>query len=259
LKTTGTEDLPRGTAAAMTLLKENLDRVEDAINSACRVASRSRSSVELMAVSKTYSAETIAEAAHLGLPLFGENRVQEFASKAPAIETLRHNAANQMRVHLIGHLQSNKSARAVELFDAVDSVDSLRLAERLDDAAGKLGKRLPVLIEVKISNEETKSGVEPESEETARLLERLPDLQHLEMRGLMTIAPWGVAPELTRACFRQLREYRERWAAAHPRLAFEVLSMGMSGDFALAIEEGATRIRIGTALFGKRKPYTGAE
>jgi len=164
-----------------------------------------------------------------------------------------------MRVHLIGHLQSNKSARAVELFDAVDSVDSLRLAERLDDAAGKLGKRLPVLIEVKISNEETKSGVEPESEETARLLERLPDLQHLEMRGLMTIAPWGVAPELTRACFRQLREYRERWAAAHPRLAFEVLSMGMSGDFALAIEEGATRIRIGTALFGKRKPYTGDE
>ena len=141
----------------------------------------------------------------------------------------------------------------------MDSVDSLRLAERLDEAAGKLGKRLPILIEVKISNEETKSGVEPESDEAAHLLERLPDLANLEMCGLMTIAPWGVAPEVTRACFRRLREFRDRWAAAHPRLGFDVLSMGMSGDFALAIEEGATRIRIGTALFGKRQPWTGDE
>jgi len=156
-------------------------------------------------------------------------------------------------------LQSNKSARAAEIFDAVDSVDSLRLAERLDEAAGKLGKRLPVLIEVKLSDEENKAGIEPESDEVARLLERLPNLANLEMRGLMTIAPWGVAPEVTRACFRNLREYRDRWAAAHPRLAFGVLSMGMSGDFAIAIQEGATRIRIGTALFGKRKPWTGAE
>jgi hypothetical protein len=249
----------------MTSLKENLDKVEAAISATCRAAGRQRESVELMAVSKTYSAETIAEAAQLGLRLFGENRVQEFASKAPAIETLRRDPVNSMRVHLIGHLQSNKSARAAELFDAVDSVDSLRLAERLDDAAEKLGRRLPILIEVKISSEETKSGIDPESDETARLLERLPDLPHLEMRGLMTIAPWGVAPEITRDCFRTLRTYRDCWATAHPRLAFDVLSMGMSGDFALAIEEGATRIRIGTALFGKRKPWpndespTGAE
>ena len=160
-------------------------------------------------------------------------------------------------MHLIGHLQSNKAARAAELFDAVDSVDSLRLAERLNDAAGKLGKRLPVLIEVKLSPEETKEGLEPESEEAAQLLEALPDLQHLEMRGLMTIAPWGAAEDVTRACFRSLREWRDRWAAAHPRLNLDVLSMGMSGDFPLAIAEGATRIRVGTALFGKRAPYTG--
>jgi PLP dependent protein len=244
----------------MTALTENLARLEDAIGAACRGAGRQRSSVELMAVSKTYSAETIAEASQLGLRLFGENRVQEFAAKASHAAALRTKCnAEKLRVHLIGHLQSNKSARAVELFDAVDSVDSLRLAERLDDVAAKMGKRLPILIEVKISNEETKSGIEPESDEAARLLERLPELQHLEMRGLMTIAPWGVAPELTRGCFRALREYRDRWAVAHPRLAFDVLSMGMSGDFALAIEEGATRIRIGTALFGRRKPYTGAE
>jgi len=213
-----------------------------------------------MAVSKTYPAETIAAAAQLGLLLFGENRVQEFAVKASSAALLRDRCnAENLRVHLIGHLQSNKSARAAELFDAVDSVDSLRLAERLDEAAGKLGKRLPILIEAKISNEETKSGVEPESDEAARLLERLPDLANLEMRGLMTIAPWGVAPEVTRTCFRRLRQYRDRWAAAYTRLGFDVLSMGMSGDFALAIEEGATRIRIGTALFGKRQPWTGEE
>jgi hypothetical protein len=162
-------------------------------------------------------------------------------------------------VHLIGHLQTNKAARAAELFDAIDSVDSVRLAEKLNEAAGKLGKRLPVLIEVKLSPEETKVGLEPESAEAGELLERLAGLEHLEMQGLMTIAPWGVAEDIMRACFRSLRGWRDRWAAAHPKLGFDVLSMGMSGDFALAIEEGATRIRVGTALFGKRAPWTGPE
>jgi uncharacterized pyridoxal phosphate-containing UPF0001 family protein len=129
----------------------------------------------------------------------------------------------------------------------------------LNEAAGRLGKRLPVLIEVKLSPEETKAGLEPESEEAAQLLEALPGFHSLQVRGLMTIAPWGVAEDETRACFRSLREWRDRWAAAHPRLELDVLSMGMSGDFALAIEEGATRIRIGTALFGKRKPWKGDE
>jgi pyridoxal phosphate enzyme (YggS family) len=239
----------------MTVLAENLEKLEEAIGQACRAAGRGRGEVELMAVSKTYPAETIAEAAGLGLRLFGENRVQEFADKAVELGPRRKST----ECHLIGHLQSNKAARAVELFDGIDSVDSLRLAERLNEAAGRLGKRLPVLIEVKLSTEETKAGLEPESSDAAELLERLPELEYLETRGLMTIAPWGVAEDVTRACFRSLREWRERWAGAHPKLGLDVLSMGMSGDFALAIAEGATRIRIGTALFGKRQPWTGEE
>jgi pyridoxal phosphate enzyme (YggS family) len=239
----------------MTPLAERYARLDEAIEQACRRAGRARSEVELMAVSKTYPAAAIAEADSLGrLTLFGENRVQEFAAKAPHLEPLRNRDAKPVRVHLIGHLQSNKAARAAELFDGIDSVDSVRLAERLNDAAGKMGKRLPILIEVKLSPEETKAGLDPESAEASELLERLPSLSNLETRGLMTIAPWGVAEDVTRVCFRDLRQWRDRWAAAHTRLALDVLSMGMSGDFALAIEEGATRIRIGTALFGKRSP-----
>ncbi len=244
----------------MSLLAENLEKLEAEIADACRKAGRRREDVELMAVSKTYPAETIAEAAALGLTLFGENRVQEFANKALHAAALRIELRNPaVRVHLIGHLQSNKAAKAVELFDAVDAVDSLRLAQRLNDAAGKLEKRLPILIEVKLSPEETKEGLEPESMDAAQLLEVLPELSHLEARGLMTIAPWSAAEQVTRACFRSLRELRDRWVAAHPRLNFDVLSMGMSGDFPLAIAEGATRIRVGTALFGKRAPYVGPE
>jgi hypothetical protein len=238
----------------MTVLEENLEKLEEAVRAACRMAGRPRAEVELMAVSKTNPASALAQAFSLGLTLFGENRVQEFAAKAPELEPLRTRAENPMRVHLIGHLQSNKAAKAVELFDAVDTLDSVRLAERLNEAAGKYGKRLPVLIEVKLSHEETKAGLEPESEEASQLLERLPDLAHLEARGLMTIAPWGAPDDVTRACFRSLRELRDRWAQAHPKLNLDVLSMGMSGDFTLAIAEGATRIRVGTALFGKRSP-----
>jgi len=246
----------------MTRLAENLEHLETEIAVACRRAGRTRDEVELMAVSKTYPASTIQEAEALGLRLFGENRVQEFAAKATELAPLRATgmiAATDIPilVHLIGHLQSNKAQRATELFDAIDSVDSLRLAERLNEAAGKLHKRLPILIEVKLSPEETKAGLDPQSHEAAHLLECLPDLAHLETRGLMTIAPWGVAEEVTRSCFRSLRTWRDKWASDHPRLSLETLSMGMSGDFALAIEEGATRIRIGTALFGKRAPYAG--
>jgi hypothetical protein len=241
----------------MTQLAENLERLEAEIAAACSRAGRPRSEVELMAVSKTYPAATLAEAAALGLTLFGENRVQEFAGKAPELAPLRVGSTGPIHVHLIGHLQSNKAQRAVELFDAIDSVDSVRLAERLNEAAGRLGKRLPVLLEVKLSPEETKAGLDPSSAEATQLLERLPELIHLQLRGLMTIAPFGVPEAETRACFRNLRTWRERWAGAYPALALDVLSMGMSGDFALAIEEGATRIRVGTALFGKRSPYMG--
>ena len=248
----------------MTALHENLELLEAAIAVACRQAGRRRGEVELMAVSKTCPAATMAEAAALGIALFGENRVQEFAAKAPALEGLRRGgaagtSASPIRVNLIGHLQSNKAARAAELFDAVDSLDSLRLAERLNEAAGRMGKRLPILIEVKLSPEAAKTGLEPETAEAAALLERLPDLEYLQARGLMTIAPFGAADDATRACFRGLREWRDRWAAARPKLALEVLSMGMSGDFELAIAEGATRIRIGTALFGPRRHEAGWE
>ncbi len=237
----------------MTALKENLERLEDTISAACRAAGRARGEVELMAVSKTFPAEAVAEAAALGLTLFGENRVQEFATKVlHAAEHGTWAVRNQLRFHLIGHLQSNKAARAAELFDGIDSLDSVRLAERLDEAAGRFGKRLPVLIEVKLSPEAAKTGLEPESNEAAQLFERLPDFLNLEARGLMTIAPWGAPVDLTRACFRSLRTWRDRWASVHPNLHLNVLSMGMSGDFALAIQEGSTRIRIGTALFGKR-------
>src|SRR6202041_2021495 len=203
-------------------LEQNLHRLEESIAAACRKANRLRSEVELMAVSKTYPASTIVEAAELGLGLFGENRVQEFASKAPELASLRAGlsgaeADRPILVHLIGHLQSNKAARAVELFDAIDSVDSLRLAEKLHEAAAKLGKRLPILFEVKLSPEESKAGLEPESTQAEELLDRLPALDHLDVQGLMTIAPWGVAEQTTRACFRSLRTWRDKWSQAHPR------------------------------------------
>jgi pyridoxal phosphate enzyme (YggS family) len=239
--------------AGMSVLSENLERLEAEIAAACRAAGRTRESVELMAVSKTYPAETMQEAAALGLRLFGENRVQEFALKAlRAAEFRRVCGEDKVRVHVIGHLQSNKALRAAEIFDAVDSLDSLKLAERLNEAAGKLTKRLPVLLEVKLSTEETKAGLDPNSADAALLLERLPEFAHLEVQGLMTIAPFDVNDDETRACFRQLRTLRDQWAHAHPRLNLNVLSMGMSSDYPLAIAEGATRIRVGTALFGRR-------
>ena len=235
--------------AVVSSLVGNLARLEEAIEAACRAASRSRDEVELVAVSKNHPAEALEEAFALGLRLFGENRVQEFAAKSAEL-TAETRAG--MRVHLIGHLQSNKAAKAVEVFDGVDSLDSVKLAERLDEAAGRLGKRLPVLVEIKLSREETKAGLAPDSRELAELLDRLPSLGNLQAQGLMTIAPLDVSGEETRACFRALSELRNRLTQANPALSLPVLSMGMSGDFALAIAEGATRIRVGTALFGPR-------
>jgi len=237
----------------MPALAENLAQVETAISAACRAAGRPREEVELIAVSKNHPTSAIVEALGLGLHLFGENRVQEFAAKSS--ELIAAGVRDRISAHLIGHLQSNKAAKAAEIFDAVDSVDSLKLAERLDEAAGRLGKRLPVLMEIKLSHEETKSGLVPDSRELSELLEKLPSLANLDAQGLMTIAPLDVSEEETRACFRSLRLLRDRLAQAHPRLHLPVLSMGMSGDFSLAIVEGATRIRVGTALFGVRPGY----
>lgn len=202
-----------------------------------------------MGVSKMHPAEALAEAAAAGLTLFGENRVQEFETKRERLRALGFPGA---QFHFIGHLQSNKSAVAAEMFDEIDSVDSLRVAERLNDAAGRLNKRLPVLLEIKLSTEATKTGLEPGSAELRLLLERLADLPHLTMRGLMTVPPLDDDPETARACFRQLRGLRESLAGEYPRLDFRELSMGMSGDFEIAIEEGSTLVRVGTALFGAR-------
>ena len=245
-------------------LAQNLTRIEAQIAAACRAAARPRSEVELVAVSKTHPATAIVEAISLGLHLFGENRVQEFSLKSAELAVSPHpghtpTPRSQIQDHLIGHLQSNKVANAVEVFDAIDTLDSVRLAERLNTARAESvlrpGKPLPVLLEIKLSPETSKSGLAPNSAELAALLERLPDLTHLEAQGLMTIAPLDVPEAETRACFRQLRQLRDQLAQSHPRLNLPVLSMGMSGDFPLAIAEGATRIRIGTALFGQRPGY----
>jgi PLP dependent protein len=232
----------------VTSFAENLARIDERIAAACRRAGRPRSDVRLMAVSKTHSAEAVAEAERSGILLFGENRVQEFETKRPRLRDLGVSA----EIHLIGHLQSNKSAKAAELFDAVDSVDSLRLAERLSDAGSHLEKTLPILLEIKLSTEPTKAGFDPDGPDLPALLERLPDLPAVPFRGLMTIAPFDDNPETARACFRRLRDLRDTFARRHPRLDFSILSMGMSGDFEPAIEEGSTLIRIGTALFGER-------
>lgn len=231
-------------------MRDNLARVEEAIQAACRRAGRSREDVRLMAVSKMHPPATITEAVALGVTLFGENKVQEFQDKYQVLEPLL--ASQTIRVHLIGHLQSNKAPRAAQIFSSVDSLDSLRLALRLDTAAAKLDRALPALMEIKLSDEASKSGLEPDSAELQQLFERLPDLQHLELRGLMTVPPYLRDAEAVRPYFRRLRELRDALVPRHPRLSFDTLSMGMSHDFAVAIEEGSTEVRIGAAIFGAR-------
>ena len=207
-------------------------------------AGRRAEEITLVAVSKTFSADAIRAAYEAGLRGFGENRVQEFESKQPKLEDLADAVW-----HLIGHLQSNKARRAVHLFHRVDSIDSLALAQKLDSAAAAESKRVPVLIEVHLGGEATKSGV-TESDLPA-LAGGIEKLSHLELRGLMTIPPYCDDPEAARPYFRKLRELRD---GISQRLEPELpaLSMGMSHDFEVAIEEGATEIRLGTALFGQR-------
>ena len=201
-----------------------------------------------MAVTKTHPPERIRDAYAAGLRLFGENRVQEFDGKAAALADLQ--AAEW---HMIGHLQTNKAAKAVDLFAAVDSLDSLKLAEKLDAAARKLNRKLPVLIEVNIGGEAAKSGVAPKSPEWEALLQAAPRLEGLEFRGLITVPPFTDDPEGARPYFRSLRELRDAIAARRlPSGRMDVLSMGMSHDFEVAIEEGSTSVRVGTAIFGVR-------
>ena len=224
----------------------NLERIRNEIADACARSHRPPSTVALMAVSKMHPPEAILEAHAAGQRLFGENRVQEWQSKQPVV------SAADIEVHLIGPLQNNKTAKAAELFHAVDTLDSFKTAERLDRAAAALNKTIPVLIEVKLSPEDTKHGLAPEDLPT--LLDQLAPLNHLIVRGLMTVPPWSddtpEGAETARPYFAHLRRLRDEHQPKHSTLT--ELSMGMTNDFRVAIEEGSTTVRIGTAIFGKR-------
>lgn len=229
-------------------IAENAARVRGQIDSAARRAGRSPDEIALMAVSKMFPPQHIHEAYQAGLRLFGENRVQEFAGKAESLKQL-----GEAEWHLVGHLQTNKAARAAELFSAIDSVDSFKLVQKLNSASGELGKRLPVLIEINVGGESAKSGVGPESHELEEVLQAAPQLEHLKICGLMTIPPFTDDPQQARPYFRSLRKLRDQIAARRlSNVGMQVLSMGMSHDFEVAIEEGSTCVRIGTAIFGER-------
>jgi hypothetical protein len=238
-------------------IASNLERVQNEIADACARAHRVPSTVALMAVSKMHPAEAVREAYAAGQRLFGENRVQEWQTKRAELtdlfphvsaETTRSLSPSAQDVHLIGPLQNNKTSKAAEIFDAIDTLDSFKTAERLNVAAQALGKTLRVLIEVKLSPEDTKHGLAPE--ELPTLLRALEPLTHLEPRGLMTVPPFDENPESARPYFQHLRRLRDDHLVLCPTLT--ELSMGMSNDFAVAIEEGSTTVRIGTAIFGKR-------
>jgi pyridoxal phosphate enzyme (YggS family) len=223
-------------------LAENLEKLQGRIEAACRRAGRKPEEVALMAVSKGQPAEVIREAAGLGLRLFGENKIQEARAKMP-------NCPGNLRWQMIGHLQSNKARDAVHFFEMIQSVDSLSLAREIDKHANNAAKTMPILLEVNVAGESSKFGYAPD-----RLLAELEEvnaLKKIEIHGLMTIAPWSQDAEKVRPVFRRLRELAEKCGqilgAPLPHL-----SMGMSGDFEAAIEEGATIIRVGTALFGPR-------
>lgn len=228
-------------------LAENLNSIQQRIRAACDRCDREPNSITLIAVSKTHPPETIRAAAAEGLLFFGESKIQEAKAKIPL-------CPGRARWHFIGHLQSNKVRDAVELFEMIQSVDSLNLAREISKRAEQAARPMPVLLEVNVAGEASKFGCPPD-----RLLAELKEISSLpriEIRGLMCVPPFTVEPEKSRPHFRRLRELKsqceEILGAPLPHL-----SMGMSGDFEIAIEEGATLVRIGTALFGAR-PKTGA-
>jgi PLP dependent protein len=223
-------------------IKQNLDRVREAIARAAARAGRSPSEVLLIGVSKTVEAERIALAVAAGVPALGENRVQEAKEKIEAL-------GRPVPWHLIGHLQTNKARDAARLFDWIHSVDRLELAQELDRRARALDRVLDVLLEVNVGEEPQKSGARPG--EVKALLDACAGLGALRVRGLMAIPPAALDPELTRPHFRRLRELRDGAGLEH-------LSMGMSADYEVAVEEGATMVRVGTAIFGARAPRSAA-
>lgn len=229
-------------------IAQNLVQVRERINAAARRAGRRSEDIALMAVSKMFPAERIREAYDAGLRLFGESRVQELGGKIDSLSDLP-----AVEWHLIGHLQTNKAAKAVELFASVDSVDSLRLAQKLDASARQVSKKIGVLIEINIGGEAAKSGLAPGSRELEELLLGAHGLEYLEFRGLMAVPPFTDDPQEARPYFRRLRELRDQIAARRlSGVDVGILSMGMSHDFEVAIEEGSNCVRVGTAIFGER-------
>jgi PLP dependent protein len=229
-------------------LAENIALIRKRMNAAAIRAGRNVDDVTLMAVTKTVPPDLIRAAYSAGVRVFGENRVQEFAGKVDALRDL-----SNAEWHMIGHLQTNKAAKAAELFAAVDSIDSLRLAQKVNSAAQQAGKKLGILIEINVGGEAAKTGVAPESQELEKILQAAPSLDHLEIRGLMTIPPLTDNPHEARPYFRKLQELQKQIGTRQlPGVNMNVLSMGMSHDFEIAIEEGSTCVRVGTAIFGER-------
>ena len=224
-------------------LSEILNEVRGRIDAACRRVGRDPAEVEIVAVTKTHGAEVVAEAWNAGLAIVGENKVQEAAWKKPASMT-------GPSWHLIGHLQSNKVRHALELFDFIHSVDSAKLADRINQVADEMGASPRILLEVNVSCEKSKSGLKPE--EVRGVLEHIAaECPRVTVEGLMTMAPFSENPENARPFFRRLRELRDELERALG-IGLPRLSMGMSGDYEVAVEEGATWVRLGTVLFGER-------
>ena len=228
------------------MLLENASGIYKRMSHAAMRAGRRPEEVRLVAVTKTVGIEAIKQALDIGLRIFGENKVQEAKEK---IEALATQAPSGTEWHLLGHLQGNKTKHSVRLFDLIHSLDSEGLAGDLDKEARKMGKVQRVLIQVKLSEEETKSGA-PEKE-LPQLAEKVAELKNLRLEGLMAIPPFFDDPERARPYFRRLRELRDE--LEKKGISLPELSMGMSDDFEVAIEEGATLVRIGTAIFGERR------
>lgn len=226
------------------MLKENLALVEQHIEEACRRAGRDRSEVKLIAVSKTMPPEKLAEVYDAGMRDFGENRPQEIREKFPQLP-------QDIRWHMIGQLQRNKIKYIIDKVCMIHSVDSLKLAEAIDAEAGKHGLVMPVLVEVNIAGEESKSGVRPEDAEA--LIRQISPLKNIHVEGLMTVAPYTENPEESRPFFRKLYKlYVDIRQKNLDNVSMCSLSMGMTGDYEIAIEEGATMVRVGTGIFGAR-------
>lgn len=238
-------------------IAENLERVRGEIAAACAKAGRNAADVKLMAVSKTWGPDVVAEAVRAGQFLFGENRVQEWEHKQAQLHSVLGEDVGRMEMHLIGNLQSNKTSKAAWLFSAVDTVDSVKVARRLHDVCDQVGKVLPVLVEVKLSDEESKQGITEYA--LPGLLRNILEMDGLEVRGLMTVPPYTDDPEGARPYFCRLRELRDQMVADISGLHLPELSMGMSHDFAIAIEEGSTCVRVGSAIFGTRTKYVADE